>query len=82
MLYSVELRSRNVIANSLVCECKDSAFFLCGKIFFEKNTKWAVSAPELVCIDLADAMNRVRTGRAILGHKKTPRKSVTSGELE
>lgn len=50
--------------------------------FFEKKYEWAVSAPELVCIDLAGAIHRVRTGRVILGHKTTPRKSVTSGELE
>lgn len=50
--------------------------------FFRKKYEWAVSAPELVCIDLADAMNRVRIDLVILGHKKTPRKSVTSGELE
>lgn len=50
--------------------------------FFEKKYEWAVPSPELVCIDLADAIHRVRTGRAILGHKKTPRKSVTSGEQE
>lgn len=50
--------------------------------FFRKKYEWAVSAPELVCIDLADVMNHVRTGRVILGHKKTPRESVTSGELE
>lgn len=47
--------------------------------FFEKKYKWAVPAPELVCIDLADAMNRVRTGRVILGHKKLPGVSDVRG---
>lgn len=41
--------------------------------FFEKKYKGGCQrTDQSICIDLADAMNHVRTGRVILGHKKLP----------